>query len=71
MNLFTNCGTNNCLWILILILLAISCGGNSLEHILSGSCTPLLIALIYTMWKNGTLSNLFCGTGCNQGCGCK
>jgi hypothetical protein len=70
MNLFSNCnGTNSCLWILILLLIA-SCGTNGgLESVLSGSCTPVLIALIYTMWKNGTLNNLFCGNN-NGGCGC-
>jgi len=70
MSLFSNFGgTNSCLWILILLLLASagSCGG--LESVLSGSCTPILIALIYSMWKNGTLSSLLCGGG-NSDCGC-
>lgn len=70
MNLFSSCGNNSCLWILILLLLAASCSGNGIEGVLSGSCTPILIALIYSMWKNGTLSNLLCGSGCNCGCGC-
>ncbi len=71
MNIFSNCGGNSCLWILILLLLAVSCSGNGLENILSGSCTPILIAIIYSMWKNGTLNNLFCGTGgCNCNCNC-
>ncbi|MBE7088893.1 MAG: chorion class high-cysteine HCB protein 13 [Clostridiales bacterium] len=70
MNLFSQCGGNSCLWILILLLLAASCSGKCLDGILSGACTPVLIALLYTMWKNGTLSNIFCGNNCNCGCGC-
>ena len=71
MNIFSHCGgTNSCLWILILLLLAACCSGNGIGDVLSGSCTPLLIALIYTMWKNGTLSNLLCGNGGGCGCGC-
>ncbi|MBO5328114.1 MAG: chorion class high-cysteine HCB protein 13 [Clostridia bacterium] len=70
MNLFSNCGGNSCLWILILLLLAASCSGKCLDGILSGACLPVLIALVYTMWKNGTLSNIFCGNGCGCGCGC-
>ncbi len=72
MNIFSQCcGTNSCLWILILLLVAASCSGNGIDGVLSGSCTPILIALIYSMWKNGTLSNLLCGNGsCGCGCGC-
>ncbi len=71
MNLFTNCGgCNSCLWILILLLIASACGGNGLEGVLAGSCTPVLIALIYAMWKNGTLANLICGHDGGCGCGC-
>lgn len=69
MNIFSGCGSNSCLWILILLLIAASCSGNGLESILSGSCTPVLIALLYAMWKNGTLSSIFCGNG-SCGCGC-
>ena len=69
MNIFSQCGgPNSCLWILILLLLALSFSGSNLCEILSGSCTPVLIALIYTMWRNGTLSNLLCGN--SNGCGC-
>jgi hypothetical protein len=71
MNLFSQFGgCNSCLWILILLLIAASCSGNGIEGVLSGSCTPVLIALIYTMWKNGTLSNLFCGNSNGNGCNC-
>ncbi len=70
MNIFSCCGSNSCLWILILLLVAASCSGNGLEGVLSGSCTPILIALIYSMWKNGTLSSLLCGGGNSCGCGC-
>ncbi len=69
MNIFScGGGCNSCLWILILLLIASGCSGNGLEGVLAGSCTPILIALIYSMWKNGTLNNLFCGKDC--GCGC-
>lgn len=72
MNIFSQCGgTNSCLWILIvLLLIAASSNCNGLEGVLSGSCTPILIALIYSMWKNGTLSKLLCGSGGSCGCGC-
>jgi len=71
MNIFSSCGTNSCLYILILLLLAASASNcNGLEGVLSGSCIPLLIALIYSMWKNGTLQSLL-GGNCNScGCGC-
>lgn len=69
MNIFSGCGcgSNSCLWILILLLIAASCSGNGIESVLSGCCTPVLIALLYAMWKNGTLSSIFCG---NNNCGC-
>ena len=71
MNIFSQFGgSNSCLWILILLLIALSFSGNSLCEILSGGCTPLLLALAYTMWRNGTLSNLLCGNGNGNGCGC-
>lgn len=71
MNLFSNCGSNSCLWILILLLLASGASNDGLEGVLAGSCTPILIALIYSMWKNGTLSKILYGTqGCGCGCGC-
>ena len=70
MNLFSGCGNNSCLWILILLLLAASCSGNGIEGVLSCSFTTILIALLYSMWKNGTLSNLLCGNDGNCGCGC-
>ncbi len=69
MNIFSQCGSNSCLWILILLLLAAS-NGNGIENVLAGSCTPLLIAILYTMWKNGTLARLLCGNGNGCGCGC-
>ncbi len=73
MNIFSGCGTNSCLWILILLLVTASCSNNGIEGVLSGSCTPILIALVYSMWKNGSLANLLCGNGggnCGCGCGC-
>lgn len=71
MNLFSQFGgCNSCLWILILLFIAASCNSDGIEGALSGCCTPVLIALIYSMWKNGTLGNLFCGNS-NGGCGCQ
>ena len=71
MNIFSQCGgPNSCLWILILLLLALAFSGNDLCEVLGGGCTPFLIALTYTMWRNGTLSNLLCGNGHGNGCGC-
>ena len=74
MNLFSGFGgCNSCLWILILLLIASANSNNGLEGVLEGSCTPLLVAILYTMWKNGTLSNLLGngnGNGCGCGCGC-
>ena len=70
MNIFSQfSGNNGCLWILILLLLAASCSGNGIESVLAGSCTPILIAIVYSMWKNGTLANLLYGSN-NGGCGC-
>lgn len=48
MNLFSNCGNNSCLWILILLLLAASCSGHGIDGVLSGSCTPYL-SLLFTV----------------------
>ena len=70
MNLFSCCGgTNSCLWILILLLIASAYSDNGIQDVLEGSCTPLLLAVLYTMWKNGTLRNMLCG-GNGNGCGC-
>ena len=51
MNIFSSCGNNTCLWILILLLLAAGFTGNSLDDILSGSCTPILLALLTACGK--------------------
>ncbi len=71
MNIFSNsCGTNSCFWILILLLVAASSNCNGLEGVLAGTCTPVLIALLYSLWKNGTLARLVNGGGSGCGCGC-
>ena len=40
MNLFSGCGNNSCLWILILLLLAASCSGNGIEGVLPVAAPP-------------------------------
>ncbi len=72
MNIFSGlcCSQNSGLWILILLLIAASASGESVERALSGASTPILIALLYTMWKNGTLSSIFCGNGSGCNCNC-
>lgn len=71
MNLFSGlgCSSNSCLWIILLLLIAAGCSGNGIDSVLSGSCTPILVALLYTMWKNGTLSSIFCGNCGSCNCG--
>lgn len=66
MNLF---GGNNCLWTLIVLLILGTYGTNLINsRALSGCGWPLLAALLYCMYKNGTLSRIAEGIG--GGCGC-
>lgn len=68
-----NCfGGNSALWILILLLLTANqrsgCGCDN--NAFSGCSTPILIALLFCLCRNGTLCSLL---GCNNGdngCGC-
>lgn len=69
MNLFSQCCGNSDLWMLIILLVLASCCGGGLENALSGSALPVTVALVYSMWKNGTLCNILCGNNGN-GCGC-
>lgn len=62
----TNSNGNSCLWVLIIALIL---GNNVLNsRALSGCGWPLLIALLYCMSKNGTLSEIASRFGI--GCGC-
>ncbi|MBQ8885155.1 MAG: hypothetical protein IJY62_02125 [Clostridia bacterium] len=64
-------GHNTTLWILIALLVLGSKDGVFCEGIFSGCGLPIIIALLYCLYKNGTLSSLLtpsCGCGCNCGC---
>lgn len=59
---------NGSLWLLIILLIL---GSNVLNsRALSGCGWPLLIALAYCMYKNGTLGEILGRFGLNGGCGC-
>ena len=58
---------NSCLWILIILLILGSGVLNS--RALTGCGWPFLIAALYCMSKNGTLSELASRIG-GGGCGC-
>ncbi len=62
----TSSNGNSCLWVLIIALIL---GSNVLNsRALNGCGWPLLIALLYCMSKNGTLSEIASKFGI--GCGC-
>ncbi len=65
-----NClGGNNCLWMLIILLILGSYGTNILNsRALSGCGWPILTALAYCMGKNGTLSRIAESLGGSCGC---
>lgn len=70
MNCFNGFGCNTTLWILILILILGGFGKSCGEDIFSGCTLPVLLALLYCLYKNGTICSLL---GCNNehpGCGC-
>ncbi len=58
---------NNCLWILIIALILGNGGSILNSRALSGCGLPILTALAYCMYKNGTLGEIFSRNG---GCGC-
>ena len=66
MNGFGNFGGNNCLWILILLLILFCSQCGILHNILDSCYLPLALAIAYCICKKGGLCNLF-----NSGCGCK
>ena len=64
---------NSCLWVLIIALILGNYGTNVLNsRALSGCGLPILVALLYCMCKNGTLSEIASkfGLGNGNGCGC-
>ena len=59
---------NSCLWTLIILLILGSTSGIFHSNVFTGCGLPILVALLYCMYKNGTLASLFKGMSC--GCGC-
>ncbi len=59
---------NSCLWILIILLILGTCGNVFNSSVFTGCGLPILIALLYCMWRNGTLRTILggCGCGCNN-----
>ena len=62
---------NTTLWILIALLILGSKDGIFCEGIFSGCGLPIVVALLYCLYKNGTLSSILTPhCNCNCGCGC-
>lgn len=55
---------NTLLWILIILLILGQNGNVFHSSALSGCGIPVLIALGYCMYKNGTLANILNGNSC-------
>ncbi len=60
---------NTTLWILIALLVLGSKDGIFCSNIFSGCGLPILIALLFCLYKNGTLASLLTPP-CNCGCSC-
>ena len=56
---------NSCLWILIILLILGTCGNVFNSSVLTGCGLPILAALAYCTYRNGTLRSIFCNGGCN------
>jgi len=72
---FMNCCShgNSSLWILVAVLVLCNKDGSICGNLFSGCSLPIVIALLYCLYKNGTLSSLLtpsCGCSCNCTCGC-
>lgn len=64
-------GNNVTLWILIALLVLGSKDGIFCSNIFSGCGLPILLALLFCLYKNGTLSAILTPPcSCNCGCGC-
>ena len=61
---------NSCLWILIILLILGTCGNVFSSSVFSGCGWPVLVALLYCMYRNGTLGSLLGRMGGGCGCGC-
>ncbi|MBE5744662.1 MAG: hypothetical protein E7355_00810 [Clostridiales bacterium] len=64
---------NTTLWILIALLVLGSKDGIFCSNVFSGCGLPILIALLFCLYKNGTLSAILtppcnCSCGCSNGC---
>ena len=62
-------GGNTTLWILIALLVLGSKNGVFCSNVFNGCGLPILIALLYCLYKNGTLASLLTPS-CNCNCGC-
>ena len=62
---------NTTLWILIALLVLGCKDGIFCSNILNGCGLPIIVALLYCLYKNGTLSSLLTPPCCCQNnCGC-
>lgn len=64
-------GNNVTLWILIALLILGTKDGNCCTSVFSGCGLPIIVALLFCLYKNGTLAGILtptCNCGCNCGC---
>ena len=62
---------NATLWILIALLVLGSQDGIFCSNVFSGCGLPIILALLFCLYRNGTLAALFtpsCNCGCNCNC---
>ncbi len=67
-----NQGNNVTLWILIALLILGSKDGIFCSNVFSGCGLPIIIALLFCLYKNGTLAGILtppCNCGCSCNCG--
>ena len=57
---------SNSLWILIILLILGTSGNVFNSSVFTGCGLPVLLALLYCMYRNGTLRTLFGGCGCGN-----
>ena len=64
-------GGNTTLWILIALLVLGSKDGMFCSNVFNGCGLPILIALLFCLYKNGTLASILtpaCNCSCNCNC---